>query len=317
MTGQDHAPPPATPVAPKGWLAWFRLMRLPTGFTALADILCGYLLTHRIEVQELVKESQLWALLLASACLYLSGMVLNDVFDAALDSVERPERPVPSGAISRRSAAVLGFGMMSFGILAAFLAGFPSLVVAAVLAFAILSYDGWLKATVAGPVVMGSCRGLNILLGASTASPMPPLVDSPQVLAAVGLMIWVIGVTVFARNEAGNASAQLMVTGIFVSLAGLILDGGMIARHGRDDSAVFAGWVLLAVLGTNLVIRGGMAIRDPRPRVIQKTVGLMLLCIILLDAAVVFAVTADPKLALVIVALVIPATLLKRVIPLS
>ena len=41
---------------------------------------------------------------LAIACLYTAGMALNDVIDAPIDAMERPNRPIPSGRISRRAA---------------------------------------------------------------------------------------------------------------------------------------------------------------------------------------------------------------------
>ena len=34
-------------------------------------------------------------------------MVLNDVFDAEVDAREQPDRPIPSGRVSRRAAALL------------------------------------------------------------------------------------------------------------------------------------------------------------------------------------------------------------------
>ena len=39
-------------------------------------------------------------LCLGATCLYLGGMYLNDAFDAQFDQQHRPERPIPSGAIS-------------------------------------------------------------------------------------------------------------------------------------------------------------------------------------------------------------------------
>ena len=81
-------------------LTWLQLMRFPTVFTALSNILCGYLITHKFRAVDLFQHGNLGLLLLASAGLYLGGMVLNDVFDAQLDAVERPERPIPSGDIS-------------------------------------------------------------------------------------------------------------------------------------------------------------------------------------------------------------------------
>ena len=78
-------------------LTWLQLMRLPTVFTALSNILCGFLITHPLKVDELPLQKELWLLLGSTIGLYLGGMVLNDVFDAKLDAVERPERPIPSG----------------------------------------------------------------------------------------------------------------------------------------------------------------------------------------------------------------------------
>ena len=76
-------------------LTWLKLMRLPTVFTALSNILCGYFVSSpEREIGVLFSEPQLWLLLLASSGLYLGGMVLNDVFDARLDAEERPERPI-------------------------------------------------------------------------------------------------------------------------------------------------------------------------------------------------------------------------------
>ena len=51
--------------------------------------------------------------------LYAGGVVLNDVFDADLDAVERPERPIPSALISKKSAGIFGAVLLLFGIVAA------------------------------------------------------------------------------------------------------------------------------------------------------------------------------------------------------
>ena len=80
-------------------------MRFPAVFTAMGDLILGFLLNH-----ERINEDihSLTFLLIASSCLYLSGMVLNDVFDREVDARERPKRPIPSGRISVKSAAILG-----------------------------------------------------------------------------------------------------------------------------------------------------------------------------------------------------------------
>jgi len=75
----------------------------------------------------------------------------------------------------------------------------------------------------------------------------------------------------------------------------------------------------LLILSLNLLMRAAAAVvPSPQPQRIQKIVGLLLLlCIIFLDAIMVFAMTADAKLAVLIIMLVAPASLLRRVIPMS
>ena len=91
--------------------AYLQLVRLPNVFTAMADILLGYLFTH-----ESLEPAEHFALLLAaSSLLYMAGMVLNDFFDREQDARERPFRPIPSGKVSPGAAARLGFGMLGLG----------------------------------------------------------------------------------------------------------------------------------------------------------------------------------------------------------
>ncbi|MBM4075479.1 MAG: hypothetical protein FJ267_07530, partial [Planctomycetes bacterium] len=104
-------------------LAFLQLVRLPTVFTAMADIFLGYALTHRYIVgpppEGWDNPSKFFGLLIASCCLYLSGMVFNDVFDRKQDAIERPSRPIPSGRVSLRTAILLGVILMAVGVVSA------------------------------------------------------------------------------------------------------------------------------------------------------------------------------------------------------
>ena len=73
----------------------------------------------------------------------------------------------------------------------------------------------------------------------------------------------------------------------------------------------------ILLLGLNLAMRATKAITHPHPVLVQKTVGLMLLSLIFLDAIMVFSVSGDAKLAAIVIALVGPAILLRKVIPMS
>ncbi|MEZ6122630.1 MAG: UbiA family prenyltransferase [Planctomycetaceae bacterium] len=306
-------------------MAWLRLVRLPTVLTALSNILCGYFISSsERSLPLLVAEKKLWLLLLSSACLYLSGMVLNDVFDAPLDAVERPERPIPSGQISRRSAAIFGSILMVAGIVAAWLAGSStahfstSLLVAVLLAVCILLYDSRLKNTLAAPLGMATCRFLNLLLGASVEFSLPDVPNHVLVVAA-SLAIYVLGVTWFAKHETGEASERPLMFGLGIVITGLAAHALHCAWRMREqpNSAAFGALIALGLVTANLLFRIVRAIRIGRPSLLQKTVGLMLLNLVFIDAAMTFCLTGSARLAAAIVILVIPATLLKRFIPMS
>ncbi len=141
-------------------LAYFQLVRFPAVFTAMADIFLGYLIVHR----SFEPVFDFVFLLLASSCLYLSGMVFNDVFDRRIDAQERPGRPIPSGRISLSAAIGLGALLMAAGVERRTVVGQQSGLIALLIVVAIFAYDWLLKSTPLSPVAMGSCRFLNVIL---------------------------------------------------------------------------------------------------------------------------------------------------------
>src|SRR5579872_5947815 len=56
-------------------------------------------------------------LCLGISCLYVGGMFLNDAFDSEFDAQHRPERPIPSGAISVGKVWGWGLGWLLAGLL--------------------------------------------------------------------------------------------------------------------------------------------------------------------------------------------------------
>jgi 4-hydroxybenzoate polyprenyltransferase len=287
-------------------LDYLRLFRLPNVFTALADVAMGYACAHA----SFEPVGPLVCLLGASALLYTAGMVLNDVYDAEIDARERPWRPVASGRISIRTARNLGFTLLLVGVAVGAAAGllpntsaspgWRSSAVAGLLALSILLYDGVAKSTWAGPLVMGSCRFLNVLLGASlgvlatdgwTSAGFQP----HQLVAAGGIGIYVVGLTWFARREAGESQVWQLSLATLVILSGI---GTLAFMHRYLPAAVLPGvgsefrwYLLLALLGFTIVRRCLVAMTDPGPRQVQLAVRHGILSIIVLDAAVTLAMT--------------------------
>lgn len=303
---------------------YLRLFRLPNVFTAVADVCMGFLLVH----QEFSPAASLLCLIGASALLYTSGMVWNDVFDAERDAKFRPERPIPSGRISRRSAAKWAFTLSLIGVGLAIAAGWVSeakatapwrpAAVGTMLVICILAYDGLLKTTVLGPVAMGACRFLNVLLGTSVgatfhADGAVAGFGPHQLIAAGGMGLYVVGVTWFARTEGTRSRGLPLSLATAVMMAGL---GVLCLLHRNLPAAqrpMLAGemyWMLLiGLLGFTILRRCGMAISDPRSAQVQLAVKHSIWSIIVLDAAIVLNVANWPY-AVAVLLLLIPTVAL-------
>jgi len=302
-----------------------QLCRIPAVFTAMADVFMGYFVQQR--TNEVLAPGRLIALVAASCGLYLAGMVLNDVFDRHIDARERPKRPIPSGRASLGKAVTFAAILIAVGLIAAQLADFKSVLVALILLAAIFFYDGWAKHTPVGPIAMGSCRFLNVLLGGSVgAMDFAHLFTSPLVVVAAAMGIYVAGVTWFARKEAEMSGRGGLIFGQAVMNLGLVLLAAWIAPqmqpvwdslgivirlHGAD------AWRPLMMLGVVAVVvnrRAMAAWADPRPQVVQSAVRIMLLSIITLDATMIYATLGDPgvPIAVGVVALLIPSFMLGK-----
>ena len=143
-------------------------------------------------------------LLVATSLAYIGGMYLNDAFDADIDARERPERPIPSGAISRGSVFAAGFAMLAgcVVILAAIgLAGPTGLwpaVGGLALAAAIVFYDWFHKGNPLSPAFMGLCRALvYVAVGLVFVTALP----GPLLAAALAMLCYIVGLTYAAKQE--------------------------------------------------------------------------------------------------------------------
>ncbi len=306
------------------WRDYLRLIRAPNVFTALADVALGYLITH----EELALSGSFVALLASSACLYLAGMALNDVFDRDLDAVERPERPIPSGRIPLQNAQRFGWGLLTTGVVAGGVASilsggaqlFPGpLGIAAALAALVVGYNALLKRTVLGPIAMGGCRALNVMLGMSAAA-----LDGwqPMHLAiALGLGTYVAGLTWFARDEAivsrrwQLSLAAIVMCGAVAALAGYprwadaSLPENLAPVYASTDAWRWnALWLTSAALIGHRLLR---AILSPTPRLVMTAVKSSIMSIIVLDAICCLGVRGVGG-AVVILLLLAPALWLGR-----
>jgi 4-hydroxybenzoate polyprenyltransferase len=291
-------------------LPYFQLCRIPAVFSAVADICCGFVLAH--PQPPWLAPYPTWGLLvLASIGLYLAGMVFNDVFDRHVDAIERPNRPLPSGRVTLNSAVWLGGVLLVLGNLAAVNASVPSGLVALILTACVVAYDGVLKDTVLGPLAMGSCRFFNILLGASTSGNFPDVFAWPQVAIASGMGIYIVGVTLFSRQEAQvstrwklTAAMAVINLGLAILMLFLLYDHG---ETGAKTAAVALG-AIIYIIDRRVVA----SILNPSPGRVQATVKTMLMSLVSLNAIVVFHVTGSVPLTIGIASMLLPAMFLGK-----
>lgn len=287
-------------------LAFAQLLRLPNVFTAFADIALAACVG--VALHPGWREPDFWLtvglLALASGCLYLSGMVWNDVFDLAEDTRDRPFRPLPSKRVTVRTASVLGVLLVLAGLGFAILAG--AVVLGVVLACAVLLYDAWLKRTPLGPVAMAACRFLNVLLGL-TVIPDDVLTTSPRVHIAGVVGIYIVGVTWFARTEATVSRRWHLIAAAGVIAVSLALALTLKAR--LPEPAGAGGFLfpyLLVALGFAVGVPVARACRSPGPKEVQAAVKRCVLGLVGLDAVLATAFVGAPGL---LVLLLLPPAL--------
>lgn len=259
--------------------SYLELIRFPNLFTAMADIVAGAWVAVGLSSGSPL-SLELVALLFSSAALYAMGIVMNDYFDFELDCKERPERPLPSGKISRSSALSLGVALGLAGMGLAALVNGISLFIAVVIVGCALLYDRYTKhSVIAGPLTMGICRGLNLLLGVSLVAEQ---VAPYWWLSGFGFL-YIFSVTTMSQGETGDGTYPNRVRLMTITLCVCALGSAFLihlspyAVSSLLAVVLFLGWTFSAV---------GPALRMPTAELIRKAVGRCIVGLPLLDAAV-------------------------------
>lgn len=237
------------------------LVRAPASLTVLGDAVVGALSARGSGGDSPLRGGALAA---SSVCLYSAGMALNDWADADLDALERPERPIPSGRITRSRALAVGAGLTALGIGSAFAAGRASGLVSLALAGALWAYDLVFKPTAAGPVVMAVCRGLDVMMGAAGPGWRGAL------LPASAVAVHTVAVTAVSRGEVDGSTrvtgGAAVAASVAVAASGLLGGGGASGRPGGARAAAALGGAryLAAVLPGYLAVAGEASASNSR-----------------------------------------------------
>ncbi|MFC0775156.1 UbiA-like protein EboC [Terrimonas alba] len=262
---------------------YLRLMRPANIVTAVADILAGVAIAAFASTGGSIPSLfPVFLLIICTIGLYGGGVVFNDVFDADIDRVERPERPIPSGLIQKRDATILATGLYVMALItAAFV--HPqifslSFLLASVIAILATVYDKWGKHhSLLGPVNMGLCRGLNLLLGMSVL----PAALMQYWWLGIFPVIYIGAITMISRDEVYGGKRITLYLAAFFYL--IILSAIAWFAVEKNQLLYAAGFILFfaGMIGLPL----SKAIKSPVAQNIRKAVKAGVIAVIIMNAS--------------------------------
>lgn len=271
--------------------AFLSLTRPANLVTAIADVLAGMSIAGYFGLLSPDAAPVGW-LCLATVGLYGGGVVFNDVFDAELDAIERPERPIPSGTVSKGAAIGLALALLAVGIGASFAVNSTAGALAVAISVASVVYDRFGKHhNLLGPINMGLCRGLNLLLGVSIL----PQQLGPWVWVGVVPIVYIGAITMISRGEVhGGSTTTLRAAGLLYALV-----IGCVAALAQRQQQLGTALPFLLLFGYYIFPPLWRAVREPAGRNIGMAVKAGVLSLIVMNAAWVAAFASFPLAMLV------------------
>jgi len=272
--------------------AWLRLIRVPNLFTAAGDPLCGFLiaggLAHLGE-----SLAHLFTVCWISFFVYIFGLITNDMADIQEDMQGRPNRPLPSGAISGKEA----FAAVQICFWAAVI---PSLInirlfcLTLILFACVYAYNFHVKRKkYGGSAIMAMCRVLSFCLGITAVRDIGFFSGMTALIFGVGIFLYIFGLTEAAADETSHTASRkggrALLTGALLCSGVVLIDS--IILFGKHDvvfhnfSALSAILLLVFFLGT--AFWGyQLTLYHSAPAKIQHAIGVLIRAILLMHAAV-------------------------------
>jgi UbiA prenyltransferase family len=280
-------------------IVYLRMMRPANIVTSVADILAGIAISGVLSSGTSIPWLSIVLLAASTACLYGGGIVFNDVFDADLDKIERPERAIPSGVISLQHATILGSILLLAGIALASLNSLTSGLLALLVAVFALLYNKIGKHHFFfGPLNMGLCRGFNLLLGISIV----PEMLSNHYLAIIPV-IYIFSITMTSRGEVHGGRAKNLYLAAFLYATVICA----IAYFAFINERLLLSLLFLVPFIIMIFRPLLKAIKEPVGKNIGGAVKAGVISLILMDAA--WAVTFDALFLAFIIAALLPLSL--------
>ncbi|HWM09010.1 MAG TPA: UbiA family prenyltransferase [Solirubrobacteraceae bacterium] len=224
-------------VRPSAAGAWLQLARVSNTPTVISNTVAGAVLASTA-----AEAGTVAVVAVAMALFYTAGMILNDLLDFEVDRRERPERPLPSGQVSRGAALAVVVALFVAGETLLVVEGWEPAVAGLGLIGLIVLYDTWHKGNVFSPVLMGGCRFLVYVVAALAVAGM---VAIEVWTAAAVLLLYIVGLTQVAKAEGSTLLSAWPLAAVLAAIGYWV---------GWVDSVwmlvllvVFAAWVWRAL----------------------------------------------------------------------
>ncbi len=214
-----------------GYLALARISNSPT---VISNVLAGAALASAGEA-----SAPLAVVAVALVLFYTAGMFLNDLCDYAVDCVQRPERPLPSGAVSRSGASATVVALFALGSALLWSVSSRAFLSGLVLIALIVVYDAWHKTNPLSPLVMAGTR-LMVYVTAFLA--FRSAVSGALLIWSILLALYIVGLTYIAKTETRPAlTAYWPAVLLFLPVVYVVAQAP--AFSALPLSLLFAGWV--------------------------------------------------------------------------
>jgi 4-hydroxybenzoate polyprenyltransferase len=296
-------------------MAFLQLIRVPNLFTVPGDAAVGILAAGGAFISfEYLKT----ALILLG--FYIFGLITNDIADYKVDLKERPDRPLPSGRISLKTAVITA--LLLLGGIFSLSAGFSRtfFLTEGFLLFMILAYNFFLKKnSVTGPFAISLCRVSGVILGFYAAGGQP---DSRPFMLYVAAWCWFLYFLSLSLAAYYETDPQKAVRGAFMAfpipviwiVSAPVVSGALIPvvvmkemnplfAAGLISSGIFAVYLVKNVLVLNYFVE--------KPSDISESIGELIWNIMFLQASA-CAFSGNLYAAVFILLLTLPAKITAR-----
>jgi len=217
---------------------YLSLARLSNSPTVVSNVLAGAALAGVTDL-----GWPIFGLAVSMVFFYTGGMYLNDLFDYEIDCRERPERPLPSGLISRTSATVVTVALFTVG--SALLATLsPRSFLSGLLLMAlIVFYNWWHKTNPLSPFIMALTR---FMVYVTAFLSFRPFLDSRLLFAASLLLLYIVGLTYIAKSETKHTFSQHWPAVLLFLPVAFPFFQGFVPLH-AVLLLLFVGWVTYSI----------------------------------------------------------------------